>query len=250
MTIFGKCQIINSLIVSKLLYVATVLEYPEQNTIKQINRIIFSFLWGNRERIKRKTLIQPISEGGIAITDFELKIKAIKAAWVSKLVQSDNVLNKLINSCIRRYNLDIAYLLNTNVTKTGDLNIKHLPNFYKEVICAFNECKSNGQEKLQIQNIWFNKNITYKGKPLFFPAWAKSGQIFVNDVIDANGFLTLEEIKNTLKTTNNYLCEYITVKSALQKYASNSNLRDSAKRRHLKFVFNFQGHIKSIERQK
>lgn len=53
LTIFGKCQIITSLIVSKLLYVATVLEYPEQNTIKQINRIIFSFLWGNRERIKR-----------------------------------------------------------------------------------------------------------------------------------------------------------------------------------------------------
>lgn len=118
------------------------------------------------------------------------------------------------------------------------------------MICAFNECKSNCQEKLQIQNIWFNKNITYKGKPLFFPAWAKSGLIFVNDVINANGYVTLEEIKNTLKTTNNYLCEYITVKSALQKYASKTNLRDSAKRRHLKFVFNFQGHIKSIEGQK
>lgn len=89
LTIFGKCQIINSLIVSKLLYVATILEYPEQNTIKQINRIIFSFLWGNRESTYPTHL-----EGGIGITDFELKIKAIKAAWVSKLVQSDNVLNK------------------------------------------------------------------------------------------------------------------------------------------------------------
>lgn len=117
------------------------------------------------------------------------------------------------------------------------------------MICAFNECKNIGQEKLQIQNIWFNKNITYKGKPLFFPAWSKSGLIFVNDVTNANGFKTLEEIKNTLKTTNNYLCEYITVKSALQKYASKTNLRDSAKRRHLKHIFNFQGHIKSIEGQ-
>lgn len=36
-------------------------------------------------------------------------------------------------------------------------------------------------------------NITYKGKPVFFPAWAKSGLhivICVNDVINANGFIT------------------------------------------------------------
>lgn len=95
LTIFGKSQIINSLNVSKLLYVATILEYPGQNTIKQMNRIIFSFLWGNRERIKSKTLIRTILEEGIGITDFEIKIKAIKATWVPKLVQSDNVLNKL-----------------------------------------------------------------------------------------------------------------------------------------------------------
>lgn len=36
----------------------------------------------------------------IGITNFELKFQTIKAAWVSKLVQSDNVLNKLMNSCI------------------------------------------------------------------------------------------------------------------------------------------------------
>lgn len=100
LTLFGKCQIINSLIVFKLIYVATILESPDQAIIKQVNKIIFSFLWGKRERIKRKTLIRHISDGGIGITDFETKVKALKASWVSKLIQSKNDLNQLLNACI------------------------------------------------------------------------------------------------------------------------------------------------------
>lgn len=79
LTIFGKCQIINSLLISKILYNASILENPEQSFIKSLNKIIFSFIWGNRERIKRKTLIRSINEGGIGITDFESKISNLKS---------------------------------------------------------------------------------------------------------------------------------------------------------------------------
>lgn len=71
LTIFGKCQLMNSLLISKVLYTATILENPEQSFIKSIYKIIFSFIWGNRERIKRNTLIRNINEGGIGITDFQ-----------------------------------------------------------------------------------------------------------------------------------------------------------------------------------
>lgn len=186
---------INSLIVSRLLYVATILENPDQTIFKQVNKIIFSFLWGKRERIKRKTLIRHISDGGIGITDFETKVKALKASWVSKLIHSNNDLNQLLNACIERYNLDISYLLNTNITNALDLNIKYLPNFYKEVICAFNECKNTDRENIQFQNIWFNRNITYKGKTVLFPNWIKSGFKYVSDLFNSNGFKPINEIK-------------------------------------------------------
>lgn len=132
LTLFGKYQIINSLIVSKLLYVATILENPDQTIFKQVNKIIFSFLWGKRERIKRKTLIRHISDGGIGITDFETNVKGLKASWVSKLIHSNNDLNQLRNACKERYNLDISYLLNTNNINAQDLNIKYLPIFIKK----------------------------------------------------------------------------------------------------------------------
>lgn len=50
LTLFGKCTVINSLIVSKLLYLFTVLENPNIEFIKKLNKIIYNFLWGKRER--------------------------------------------------------------------------------------------------------------------------------------------------------------------------------------------------------
>lgn len=48
LTLFGKCTVINSLIVSKLLYLFTVLENPNIEFIKKLNKIIT--FYGVRER--------------------------------------------------------------------------------------------------------------------------------------------------------------------------------------------------------
>ena len=63
LTFFGKCTVINSLIVSKLVYAFTVLENPDVDYIKNLNKIIYNFLWNKRERIKRNSLIRPVNEG-------------------------------------------------------------------------------------------------------------------------------------------------------------------------------------------
>ena len=85
LTIFGKVCVVNTLAISKLIYVASILEYPDKNTIKLLNAKIFEFLWNKRDRIKRNTLIGPICDGGIKIVDIESKIKALKASRTKKL---------------------------------------------------------------------------------------------------------------------------------------------------------------------
>jgi hypothetical protein len=56
LTLFGKCCIINSLAISKLVYDATLLTTPGDDFIKDINKMIFNFIWNKRDRIK-KTLL-------------------------------------------------------------------------------------------------------------------------------------------------------------------------------------------------
>ena len=55
LTLFGKVTIIKSLIVPQLTYLLSVLPNPEQNYLKDIDSLIFNFLWDNKpSKIKRK----------------------------------------------------------------------------------------------------------------------------------------------------------------------------------------------------
>jgi hypothetical protein len=110
--------------------------------MKNLNKIIFAFLWNKRERIKRKTLIRSIEEGGIGMIDFEMKIKANKASWIPKLLVNRNSLGSFLNACLEKHNLDISYILNSTLTNTKRYCLKYLPIFfYKEFFCALNELK-------------------------------------------------------------------------------------------------------------
>ena len=51
--IFGKTCVINSLAISKLIYVGSVLPILEDSLIKKIKSSIFNFIWDKRDRIKR-----------------------------------------------------------------------------------------------------------------------------------------------------------------------------------------------------
>ena len=169
LTIFGKTCIINTLGISKLIYRASILRMPDAEFLKKTNRLIYNYLWKNRERIKRNTLIGNVLEGGIGIVDIETKCKSLKAAWIPRILKNKGNLRYFIESICGEYNIDLNYLLKTNVRKIIDFDIvKKLPVFYKEVFCVFNDCKTvvplckwNTDVFLQ-QIIWNNTYFTVR----------------------------------------------------------------------------------------
>ena len=65
-------------------------------------------------------------------------------------------------------------MLKCSTTDVENLSKTKLPLFYKEMLCCFNECKSeinyekrSSNDILQ-QPIWYNTNLKYKGNPIFF----------------------------------------------------------------------------------
>jgi hypothetical protein len=50
LTLFGKVTIIKSLIVPQLTYLLSVLPNPGQNYLKDIDSLIFNFLWDNKRQ--------------------------------------------------------------------------------------------------------------------------------------------------------------------------------------------------------
>ena len=64
LTMIGKISIIKTLGVSKLIFSAQNTSISEEK-VYEINIILYKFLWPNKERLKRKTLILPLEEGGL-----------------------------------------------------------------------------------------------------------------------------------------------------------------------------------------
>jgi hypothetical protein len=58
-------------------------------------RAVF-FLWKEKDKIKRATLIGKISEGEIGIIDIESKFKAIKASCVNNLLTCNTKLKTFV----------------------------------------------------------------------------------------------------------------------------------------------------------
>ena len=135
LTIFGKCVVINTLALPKLLYVASILPISDV-TIKSVKKVVFSFIWGKRDRIKRNTLVLCKNEGGTCLINIECKIKSLKAAWVKYFVYENNVSN-YINAILKQYNIEIPYLL-----KLDDFSVfVKFPQFYIDVLNAFSRCR-------------------------------------------------------------------------------------------------------------
>ena len=84
--------------------------------LKNINRLIFNFLWNNHDRIKRNTVIGDIKDGGIGLIDIESKLKA---AWVPRLLETKHAINDFVNSFFKELNIDIRF-----ISITSEISIK------------------------------------------------------------------------------------------------------------------------------
>ena len=70
LTLMGKIIVIKHFAVPKLIYALSSLQYPPKETIKEIIKIMYAFIWeGKPKKIKREILIQDYEKGGLKMID-------------------------------------------------------------------------------------------------------------------------------------------------------------------------------------
>ena len=88
LSFFGKITIIKTLAISKLVYNASIINVPT-HIFPKVEKILYRFLWGsNKEKIKRKTLIKNVEEGGLNMIHFASVVMSLKLSWVKRLFKS------------------------------------------------------------------------------------------------------------------------------------------------------------------
>ena len=80
--------------------------------IKEINQIIFRYLWGKRDRIKRKSTVNKLEKGGLNMIDLKSQISAMRASWASRIVTApaDSLWSYLPKSYLRIFGDDYLIL--------------------------------------------------------------------------------------------------------------------------------------------
>lgn len=82
-------QVINSLLLSKLIYIASIFAVPScKEVVKEINRIVLRFLWRGQDRVVK--MINFYENGGLRVLDFETLVKSLRLSWFKSLYDSEN----------------------------------------------------------------------------------------------------------------------------------------------------------------
>ena len=209
-------MLIKTLGISQLIYSASNLDAPE-GIVEVVRTKSFKFLWKNKkDKIKRSGLYQDSDNGGIRMTDFAIMLKALKLAWIPRLLRtSDNSNWCIIPKHYFRSMGGLNFLLRCNYD-TKFFN--DLPLFYKKILDFFNELKTLYLYDQKQELILFNnKDILVDGKPIFFSEWFNKGILSINDLLNESGnVLTFYEFRDKYSCKSNFL-QYYQVVSAIPK---------------------------------
>jgi len=228
LSLFGKVQILKSFVISQFVLPATVLTVSPK-IVKQIERILYKFLWGQRDKVKRMKVIHEVKQGGLGMIDINTLFMSFKAVWITRLLQCDPLIHSWAQIPYVHYkpflecNANLRFNFDSQVVfpELRNLNI-----FYKDVLLCFNRAFSvdcnNFEAKIAYQCIWGNKHITVRKNNtknvLFFRNWIRSGVNYIYDLRFIDGVLDTEYMYRKIVNKNNIWSEILRVKKALLPY--------------------------------
>ena len=135
LSLIGKTLVVKSLAMSQVLYLVSVIPNPNDKLQKELENILFKYLWNNKpDKIKRKYVIARTTDGGLGFPHIKTQFTALKCAWIKRLVSGSPALWKqlviLSLPCQDRY----MWHCNLNVNDVPDVFVKLKSVFWKVLI--------------------------------------------------------------------------------------------------------------------
>ena len=193
-TPLGRVAILKSLILSKLVYLWILLPNPPNNFVDELQRMIIEFVWDKkRDKIKRKTALHPIEEGGINIPSIRTYICSLKLKWISKIFGDKQ------SKWIKMLQKEFADIFSAHKFGPRKLEMATSNPFWKDVFNAytvfFNKIEILQPEDFLMEPIFFNDKFKVDNKILHFPDWIGKGIIYIKDLLKDDGsFFSMVEL--------------------------------------------------------
>ena len=84
LSIYGKVTLIKSVLIPKFVYRSSLLPTPKE-FVKELNQILFHFLWKGPDKVTRVSVINEYDKGGLKMTDVDSMVMSLRLAWLKRL---------------------------------------------------------------------------------------------------------------------------------------------------------------------
>ena len=167
LTLLGRIQIVKSFIIPKVLSRAALIAVTE-DLIKEINSLIYRFIWKGNGKIKRAALINDIEDGGLKMIDIQLMILAQRVMVLKRFADRENrgPWKITLSYCLSQVGGEFILKCNFDIRKLP----VYLLALYKECLDAWsvlNQSAVSSYEDVVLQVIWNNKDITAEQRSIF-----------------------------------------------------------------------------------
>ena len=203
LTLLGKVQICNNLILSQFWYAATVLCKLPAETLTKIKKLIRKFIWNNKQaRIAYDKLIQNLDNGGLNLQDLESKIQALKC----KVIYNRDNLSPFLKACLEYFTeIKIDDWQQVNISPPASkTQVVSIWNDIAQMWHTFNHYQPTSKEAVLNQSLWHNSHIAVDKKNYSKGIIKKIK--YVRDLLNPyHEWFTLEEIKTKYHVCLNFL---------------------------------------------
>ena len=175
------CQytVIKSFLIPKYIYVCSILPTPTE-LLKELNKILFKFLWKGVDKVTRASVINEYEVGGLKMGDLEWMVKLLRFAWLKRIFSG-------INGTWKTYlqhilcSVEGLFFFNCNYN-ISDYTIPF--QFYRELLLWWLQLPETfATEEDWKTIIWNNKEIKVENKPVYYKHYANSRVICNEDLL-------------------------------------------------------------------
>ena len=194
LSLFGKVTIVKSFLIPKLLYVSTILETP-QEIIKQMERMLYKFLWKGPDKVTRLSVINSLKNGGLNLTDLQTQIKALRLSWIPRVFDERvGPWKSYLAFHLKKYGGSLLLKCDYDVR---DLNLR-LNGFYQQLLSWWADFRNAFSDINYAQYvIWNNKDIRVDNKSIFYKKYVDCGIVYLNDLLfSLDNIRSFEYLKN------------------------------------------------------
>lgn len=182
----GKIVVINTLVVSLLQYMGSLI-YTPQRVLDEVKSLTIEFIWGKgRSKLAYTTLIQATADGGLKLADPETRIKVNYISWIRRILNEPT-------SCpaiFLQYLLEGYSALDWLQCKPRLSPIEGAVSRFYATLTRYwievHSCPPEGEAEIRQEMIWCNK---FTGTVLQDPAmrrrWKEAGIRTIHDLCHA-----------------------------------------------------------------